>query len=659
MPRSKAKIRGKKSNTMVSCSPAHRKSHLTLQQEARNTEGRSSQRVDISLRHHAVQFISAGSTHLEQEQELQSPESPDRYQEPQAEDLSDAAARSNSSPEADHDVCRSTLPTEGISSTGTRDTAIRPNSAQAEDTSEDEVVFPGRRSQPVEYRPDKKMTTPATTNTSTATERTVPGTLRDSPDSNLRNVSSRDSNMTLPQVWSVEQALSECADYIDLGDQRSKKKKKKKQQKKDQKEYLAEEEAILHDYIANMDEEYLALNGECNKETGSEASAAAQTCRSPHSSIGSPGPADGEAPSPEDPPRQSLSKSRVDRVECDELDTTQSQSIMQYLDALDRKSIQLSDTDTDNPDEDRPENVALSDAYSNPDSADSIEWEISGHPTHLQRKHEEESIFASATAFADALDLDPYYGFDIMDFNRPSLTKKNKGKAAACNVNLSDSDLEAELLNAWETDRAKKKSRKQQREQLRSQGLLGRRNGEPDLKIKYAKGMNIDELKTEVRLFLLSTKESLVLPPMGKQQRKLVHELANTLSLNSQSRGKGSNRFPVMHKTSRTPGFNQRTLPQLERMLSKGKFSQRGGKHRDHKAVRPVKSQRGRPDASASYMDGEVVGASAPEIGAGNKGRAMLEKMGWSIGTPLGAINNKGILQPVAHVVKNSRTGLG
>jgi hypothetical protein len=58
-------------------------------------------------------------------------------------------------------------------------------------------------------------------------------------------------------------------------------------------------------------------------------------------------------------------------------------------------------------------------------------------------------------------------------------------------------------------------------------------------------------------------------------------------------------------------------------------------------------------------MEGDIVGGSAPEIGAENKGRAMLEKMGWSTGTALGAINNKGILLPVAHVVKNSKAGLG
>jgi hypothetical protein len=63
--------------------------------------------------------------------------------------------------------------------------------------------------------------------------------------------------------------------------------------------------------------------------------------------------------------------------------------------------------------------------------------------------------------------------------------------------------------------------------------------------------------------------------------------------------------------------------------------------------------------AGIHYRDGDVVGAAAPELGAENKGRAMLEKMGWSTGTALGALNNKGILQPVVHVVKTSKAGLG
>src|SRR4051812_21590525 len=36
--------------------------------------------------------------------------------------------------------------------------------------------------------------------------------------------------------------------------------------------------------------------------------------------------------------------------------------------------------------------------------------------------------FPSATAMADALALDPYGGFDIMDTERPSLKRKKKGR---------------------------------------------------------------------------------------------------------------------------------------------------------------------------------------------------------------------------------------
>jgi hypothetical protein len=119
--------------------------------------------------------------------------------------------------------------------------------------------------------------------------------------------------------------------------------------------------------------------------------------------------------------------------------------------------------------------------------------------------------FASASAFADALEADPYYGFDIMDFNRPSLQKKGKSKnPPTLDLVLSgsdlDSDLEFNLQEAWQTDRKKKKAKKKERQELRSQGVLGRDPGDADLKVKYSKGMNLEELITEMRTFLLSSK---------------------------------------------------------------------------------------------------------------------------------------------------------
>lgn len=268
--------------------------------------------------------------------------------------------------------------------------------------------------------------------------------------------------------------------------------------------------------------------------------------------------------------------------------------------------------------------------------------------------------FASATAFADALEADPYYGLDIMDFNRPSLQKKGKGKKApALDLMLSDSDLEFNLQEAWQTDRKKKKAKKKEREELRSQGLLGRDSGDTDLKVKYSKGMNLEELITEMRTFLLSSKTSLSLPPMTKNHRKTIHELANTLNLKSQSRGNGPARFPILVKTSRTPSYTPKTISRVDHLLSGRKLNRRLFHSWGSDGPKPTKSKRGAVGGAVSYMEGDVVGASAPEIGSENRGRAMLEKMGWSSGTALGASNNKGILQPVAQVVKNSRAGLG
>ena len=151
------------------------------------------------------------------------------------------------------------------------------------------------------------------------------------------------------------------------------------------------------------------------------------------------------------------------------------------------------------------------------------------------------------------------------------------------------------------------------------------------------------------------TSPSLPLPPMDKRRRKIVHELADALTLKSQSRGNGPSRCPVLRKTTRTPNYTPKTISHFEKVFSGSKPANLAAKIWG----KSTKGRGSRTGNSASYADGDVVGASAPEIGAENKGRVMLEKMGWSTGTALGAMNNKGILQPVAHVVKNTRVGLG
>lgn len=264
------------------------------------------------------------------------------------------------------------------------------------------------------------------------------------------------------------------------------------------------------------------------------------------------------------------------------------------------------------------------------------------------------SVFA-----ADIPNQHPYGDFDVMDHARQSLKRIPRGRRGAAPFELSDAELDAHLLLAWEKDRSKKKIRKKEREELRAQGLLAG-SSQIDLKAKYREGLSFSQIQMELKEFIASTRQSLALPPMANKERRIVHEMAHALRLKSKSSGVGKARFPVLFKTGRTDERDLAAVSNLEAVLNPQRFFPR----KDVKGPKKLESTRyGRRNAGktagVSYQDGEVVGAAAPEIGVENRGRAMLEKMGWSKGTALGALNNKGMLQPVIHTVKTTKAGLG
>ncbi|KAL3952351.1 G-patch domain-containing protein [Purpureocillium lilacinum] len=248
--------------------------------------------------------------------------------------------------------------------------------------------------------------------------------------------------------------------------------------------------------------------------------------------------------------------------------------------------------------------------------------------------------------------------FDYMDWERPSLRPRRGKKARApATFDVSDSELEQQLQVAWKNDRHKKKQRKQQREELRALGLLGQNPAPGDLRLKYPVGMSMQDVGAEFRVFLMGTDESRNFPPMDLHARKIIHELANQFKINSKSTGKADQRRTTLYRTVRTLSYNE---SKFEQALSRI--------HRRYLPRLDVKGKRkpGNPSATGgsghaatSYRDGEVVGAAAPELGTSNRGRAMLEKMGWSSGTALGATHNKGILQPVTQTMKRTKAGLG
>jgi len=276
-----------------------------------------------------------------------------------------------------------------------------------------------------------------------------------------------------------------------------------------------------------------------------------------------------------------------------------------------------------------------------------------------------EPIFPSASAMVAALEMDPYGGFDIMDTERPSLKPKKKGRRGQPPPELDDSDLNEQLQSAWANDRAKKRVKKAEREELRQQGLLGRKGKGPNLKVKYQGGLDMEDIVEELREFLLGDMQTLSLPPMEAYRRATVHQAASFFNLNSRSRGSGMDRFTILSKTNRTRTYTDDEFDiaiakkGFQKRLKGPLYSEGGGGGRPGK-YSTVKHKQGgaRTRPQLGYKDGETVGANAPELGPESKGHALMMKMGWSNGEALGAGDNKGILKPIPHTVKTNKAGL-
>lgn len=136
---------------------------------------------------------------------------------------------------------------------------------------------------------------------------------------------------------------------------------------------------------------------------------------------------------------------------------------------------------------------------------------------------------------------------------------------------------------------------------------------------------------------------------MSANKRKMLHQIASQFDLGSKSVGGGASRSTTVFKTKRT------IVPDSAHDASRGgRFTNRedvGGGDAGRKCG---------GGGEGKSREGMVVGASAPELSATNRGRLMLEKMGYRTGMRLGAEgNNEGIREPIAAVVKISKACLG
>lgn len=293
----------------------------------------------------------------------------------------------------------------------------------------------------------------------------------------------------------------------------------------------------------------------------------------------------------------------------------------------------------------------------------------------LAGKRNKNGSFPSASRLADAYD-----DFDILDLNRPSLSRKSRSgrrKTARDQDEHGLSELEIQLQNQLVQDRERKRLLKEKRQQARNAASnIVISSNSIDIK-SYGNGMRFEDVKTETRRFLINeTVERcvanqilcyyhelfganplfcrLALVAMPKKDRLQIHIMANRLGLTSKSQGSGAARFPVLFKTKRTVQNLEVIDDILETMAGRGGhriLGIKGGAKRGKQAG-------GTDNSGFRHRDGTVVGRDAAEIGEENKGYAMLSKMGWTLGTGLGS-KRTGILDPVQAVVKTSRTGLG
>lgn len=131
------------------------------------------------------------------------------------------------------------------------------------------------------------------------------------------------------------------------------------------------------------------------------------------------------------------------------------------------------------------------------------------HPSTLRnrgKKVRSSNQFPSTSAFTGVLNTDALDDFDVIDQRRLNLEKLSRGRRGMPDLELTDTEFENSVQLAWENDRAKKKLYKQKREELRAQGLLGKKN-KTNLKSKYSHAISMAELKNEIEELLSSSLE--------------------------------------------------------------------------------------------------------------------------------------------------------
>lgn len=241
-------------------------------------------------------------------------------------------------------------------------------------------------------------------------------------------------------------------------------------------------------------------------------------------------------------------------------------------------------------------------------------------------------------------------------------------------LDLSDEELEASLIAQWKKDRGSKKAKKQERQRQHQAGIIGKKAKRARMshEVDTRSSGELDGYHGHIRRFVSHSDyagiEELPMPAMDKAVRRAVHVLCQAYGLKTASQGSGKRRHIILYKTKHSAQLPEADY--LEETLFRAKRSLGfNSKYRDTllpeaaqrklgRSGKPMRTGRDGGGAGGRLRDGDLVGADAPEIAIANRGRQMLEKLGWLHGNGLGAVGKEGINLPLFATIKNSKHGL-
>lgn len=186
-----------------------------------------------------------------------------------------------------------------------------------------------------------------------------------------------------------------------------------------------------------------------------------------------------------------------------------------------------------------------------------------------------------------------------------------------------------------------------------------------DLRVKYPYSMHIGEMILEAKLLYEDrAREKVSYPPLDYHGFDTLKKIATALGMSLRmAGGNGKHQYAKMIKRKNSHKYyNDNLLAELKR--GRPVFNRTDQKRPREEIVAQdgnlaKDKARGRNGVKTTvYQEGEIVGATAPQIADSNFGRQMLLRLGWTHGEGLGAHGNKGISEPVMAKIKKTKEGL-